>query len=333
MASMTELYNIARANADYKRQNNPITSAILAAMGGIQKGMQDKKEKQLLDRQYATADINNLAKLMEMQKLANEQKYQNALMQQAQQKTGFPINDTGNSLLIDMAKNNDNGMISQYLSQINANNNNSSIFDTNRQEKVNKLADIANNTSNLTPSEISMSMTGPTIKYGDRTSAADIEVKQAEAKLKNSQANYYDTYKSQSAEDKKQAAADKAEEKKKTEENKQKFRTLLMQQQNLQKTINNVNGTATADDMEIAKKQLDELQQGISDYRAGLKTLDEIALPQYKKVVVDKPWYKGGDINLIMNDEDAQAWDWVNTNPNNPKAQIIKQNLITKYQQ
>lgn len=331
MAGLQELYNIARANADYKRQNNPVTSAILAAMGGIQKGMQDQKEKQLLERQYATADINNLAKLMEMQKLANEQKYQKALMQQAQQQTGFPV-DTGNSFLVDLAKNSNNDMISKYLTQINGNNNRN-IFDTNRQEKVVKLADVAASASNLLPSEISMSMTGPTIKYGDKTSATDIALKQAEAKLKNSQANYYDTYKSQAAEDKKQAAADKAEEKRKGEENKQKFRTLLMQQQNLQKTINNVNGNATAADIEIAKKQLDELQQGLTDYRAGLRTLDEIVVPRYKNIVIDKPWYKGGDINLIMNDEDAQAWQWVNANPNNPKAAIIKKNLLTKYQQ
>jgi hypothetical protein len=44
MASLQELYNIARANADYKRQNNPITSGLLAAMSGIQKGMQAKKK-------------------------------------------------------------------------------------------------------------------------------------------------------------------------------------------------------------------------------------------------------------------------------------------------
>ncbi|MEA5001310.1 MAG: hypothetical protein VB017_05450 [Endomicrobiaceae bacterium] len=330
MAGLQELYNIARANADYKRQNNPVTSAILAAMGGIQKGMQDQKEKQLLDRQYATADINNLAKLIEMKKLTNEQNYQNALMQQAQQQTGFPV-DTGNSFLVDLAKNSNNDMISKYLTQINGNNNRN-IFDTNRQEKVNKLADVAASASNLLPSEISMSMTGPTIKYGDRTSAADIALKQAEAKLKNSQANYYDTYKSQAAEDKKQAAADKAEEKRKGEENKQKFRTLLMQQQNLQKTINNVNGNASVADIEIAKKQLDELQQGLSDYRAGLRTLDEIVVPQYKHVFIDKigPY----NIDFTMdNDKDIKAWNWAEKNPTTEQAKIIKKNLITKYQQ
>jgi hypothetical protein len=99
---------------------------------------------------------------MEMQKLANEQKYSKRFNAASTTTDRVPCR-YGKFFSCRLAKNSNNDMISKYLTQINGNNNRN-IFDTNRQEKVNKLADVAASASNLLPSEISMSMTGPTIK-------------------------------------------------------------------------------------------------------------------------------------------------------------------------